>query len=309
MSEEDGDRAMARTEDANDPAVSKAAGNESTVSRSAVHESTREMPEYVAGRAQLGAGGPTTGSGVGWPEEADEMGRPLDSGRYAGASREELAGGGSGRRGRGLLVFVAVIIVVLALCLVGTRSIGLWPSFSNPFGKQQTDRSQPALLKSIQDLSRFTAAQGNFEQVVDLKEDRKYIPDFLLNHRTLFIAVGTVDAYVDFSQISQGAIVQSSDGKSVQIKLPAPQLTEPNLNLDKSYVFAEQRGLWNRVSDAFGGDTNRQQQTYKLAKDKLAAAAKDTELLQRAQDNTRKMLEGLLRSLGFQTVTVTFAAP
>lgn len=289
---------MARTEDANEPAVSKA-----------VHESTREMPEYAAGRAQLGAGGSTTGPRTGWPEEADDMGRPLDSGRYDGASREELAGGGSGRRGRGLLVLAAVIVVVLALCLVGTRSIGLWPSFSNPFGKQQTDRSQPALLKSIQDLSRFTAAQGNFEQVVDLKDDRKYIPDFLLNHRTLFIAVGTVDAYVDFSKISQGAIVQSSDGKSVQIKLPAPQLTEPNLNLDKSYVFAEQRGLWNRVSDAFGGDSNRQQQTYKLAKEKLAAAAKDTELLQRAQDNTRKMLEGLLRSLGFTTVTVTFAAP
>jgi hypothetical protein len=308
MSDEDGDRAMTRTEDANEPTVDKATAGESTVGTSAVHEPTREMPEYASGRAGLGAGRSTTESGVGWPEEAEEMGRPLDAGRSAGASREELAGDGSGRRGRGLLVLAGVIVVVLALCLYGTRSIGLWPDLSNPFDKQKTDRSQPALLKSIQDLSRFTAAQGNFEQVVDLKEDRKYIPDFLVNHRTLFIAVGTVDAYVDFSQISQGAVVQSADAKSVEIKLPAPQLTEPNLDLDKSYVFAEQRGLWNRVGDAFGGDANRQQETYKLAKEKIATAAKDTELAQRAQDNTRKMLEGLLRSLGYQTVTITFPA-
>ena len=61
-----------------------------------------------------------------------------------------------------------------------------------PFGSRTTDRSQPVLLKSIKDLSRFTAAEGNFQEIVDVQKDSKYLPDFLVNDRTLFVAVGSV---------------------------------------------------------------------------------------------------------------------
>jgi Protein of unknown function (DUF4230) len=275
----------------------------------AIREKTREMAEYSPGRARPGKGGDTsTDPGVGWPDEADEIGRPLDAGRFSDAAREELVPARPAR-GRGCLFTLAGAIVVIAALVVGLRAVGFWPHWSNPFAEQKTDRSQPPLLKSIQDLSRFTAAQGNFQVVVDLQNDRKFVPDFLLNHRTLFVGVGSVDAYVDFSSIGEGAVVESADGTSVEIKLPAPQLGEAHLNIEDSYVFAEQRGLFNRIRDAFAGDPNRQRETYQRAQDAITQAAKDTELLQRAQENTRKMLEGLLRSLGYQKVTITFATP
>ena len=50
------------------------------------------------------------------------------------------------------------------------------------------------------------------------------------------LGAGSVEAYVDFTKIGDGAIVQSADGKSVEIKLPAPQLGETNLDMEKSYV-------------------------------------------------------------------------
>jgi hypothetical protein len=104
-------------------------------------------------------------------------------------------------------------------------------------------------------------------------------------------------------------VVESTDGTEVEIKLPAPQLSEAQLDVEESYVFAEQRGLFNRVRDAFSGDPNRQRETYQRAEEAITQAAKDTELLQRAEENTRKMLEGLLRSLGYQKVTISFDAP
>jgi Protein of unknown function (DUF4230) len=275
----------------------------------AIREQTREMPEYARGRARPGAGGGTsTEPAGGQPDEADEIGRPLDAGRFSDAAREELVPARP-YRSRGCLFTLAAAIVVIAALVVGLRAVGFWPHWSNPFAEQKTDRSQPPLLKSIQDLSRFTAAQGNFQVVVDLQNDRKFVPDFLLNHRTLFVGVGSVEAYVDFSTIGEGAVVESADGTSVEIKLPAPQLGEAHLNVEDSYVFAEQRGLFNRIRDAFAGDPNRQRETYQHAQDAITQAAKDTELLQRAQENTRKMLEGLLRSLGYQKVTITFATP
>ncbi|MEH0819189.1 MULTISPECIES: DUF4230 domain-containing protein [unclassified Micromonospora] len=209
---------------------------------------------------------------------------------------------------RGLLwVLGAAALVVVVL--LGAQAAGIFPDFRNPFAKEQTDRSQPPLLKSIQDLSRYVAAEGNFQVVVDLQNDRNNVPDFLLNQRTLFVGAGSVEAYVDFTKISEGAVVESADGKSVDIKLPAPQLGKTNLDMQKSYVFAEERGLLNRLGELVNGDPNRQQQVYQLAEERITAAARDSGLTQRAEENTRKMLEGLLRSLGYEKVTVTYAAP
>ncbi|GIJ23508.1 DUF4230 domain-containing protein [Micromonospora lutea] len=215
------------------------------------------------------------------------------------------SGGGAVRALLWVLGAAALAVVVL----LGVQTTGILPEFRNPFTKEQTDRSQPALLESMQDLSRYVAAEGNFQVVVDLQNDRRNVPDWLLNQRTLFVGSGSVEAYVDFGTLTEGAIVQSADGKSVEIKLPAPQLGETNLDLEKSYVFAEERGLLNRVGDLIGGDPNRQQQVYRLAEDRITAAARDSGLNARAEENTRKMLEGLLRSLGFEQVSVTYVAP
>ncbi|NLU79805.1 DUF4230 domain-containing protein [Micromonospora sp. HNM0581] len=215
------------------------------------------------------------------------------------------SGGGAVRALLWVLGAAALAVVVL----LGVQTTGILPEFRNPFTKEQTDRTQPALLESMQDLSRYVAAEGNFQVVVDLQNDRRNVPDWLLNDRTLFVGSGSVEAYVDFATLTEGALVQSADGRSVEIKLPAPQLAETNLDLEKSYVFAEERGLLNRVGDLIGGDPNRQQEVYRLAEDRITAAARDSGLSARAEENTRKMLEGLLRSLGFEQVTITYVAP
>jgi Protein of unknown function (DUF4230) len=209
---------------------------------------------------------------------------------------------------RGLFWLVG-IVGLIAVLVLGSQAAGLWPDFSNPFGKKETDRSQPALLQSIRDLSRYVAAEGNFQVVIDVQRNRNHVPDFLVNRRTLFVGAGSVEAYVDFAKLADGAITVSDDGKSVSIRLPDPQLAPPKLDLEHSYVFSEQRGLVDWVNDVFNGDPNRQNQVYQLAEDRIAAAATESGLPERARDNTRKMLEGLFRSLGYTSITVTYAAP
>jgi hypothetical protein len=162
---------------------------------------------------------------------------------------------------------------------------------------------------SIQDLSRFEAASGNFQVIVDLQNNRKYVPDFLFNERSLFVADGSVDAYVDFSNIGQGDIkVDPTDSKKVTVNLPAPQLEPPNLDEGRSYLYATQKGLINRLSDVFSNNANDEQQLYQLGQQKIAAAALDSELPSRAEKNTTAMLNGLLKSLGYTSVTVNYAA-
>jgi len=234
---------------------------------------------------------PIRDSGVGWP---DESGPP-----------PRQSGGRWLRRLFGLAITIGLIFALI----IGLKSVNLWPTFRNPFATQTTDRSGPVLLKSIQDLSRYVAAQGSFEVIIDKQESRRFIPDFLVNERTLFVGAGTVDAYVDFSSVTQGAITVSADGKSVEIKLPAPVLDKPNLDHNRSYVFAEEKGIVNKYNDLFNNDPNKQQEMYQAAEERIAQSARDSELQARAQRNTEAMLKSLLHSLGYENVTVTFAAP
>jgi hypothetical protein len=260
-------------------------------------EPTSEFPEYP------------TGSEYARGQAAPDPARPWsadDPGQVPGQPEYPAASGGG--RGRGLF-WLAGILALAMVAVLGLRATDLWPSWHNPFAEQKTDRSQPPLLKSIQDLSRYVAAEGNFQVVIDLQQDRRYVPDFLLNERTLFVGAGSVEAYVDFGQLAEGAVVQSADGKSVEIKLPAPQLGKANLDLEHSYVFAEERGLLNRLGEVFERDPNKQREVYQKAEERITAAARDSGLTARAEENTRKMLEGLLRSLGYQTVTITYAQP
>jgi hypothetical protein len=199
------------------------------------------------------------------------------------------------------IVAGAIVIIVLLGGLLGFLKL------SNPFSKQIIDRSQPVLLVKIQDLARFEAATGTFDVIIDVQEDRRFIPDVLFSKRSLFVAEGTVDAYVDFSKIGDGAIqVDPQNSKVVTITLPAPQLEPANLNLDRTYVYAVQEGLINRVGDLFGGDPNDQQELYQLAQQKINAAALDSELRQRAADVTKSTLVSMFKSLGFTTVNVNF---
>jgi hypothetical protein len=204
-----------------------------------------------------------------------------------------------------LLPVAAVVALLVALP-------ALIPSL-NPFDEETIDRSQPVLLKSLENLSEYRAASANMQVVVDVEQDTDLIPSFIKGERTLFVAAGTVDAAVDFGGLgkSPDSVQVSDDRKSVTITLPAAQLTEARLDQERSRIYDRDRGALDRLEDAFSDDGGAdQQEIYVLAEEKLTeAAASDPALLQRAEENTRAMLEGMMRGLGFEKVTVRFDRP
>src|SRR6266496_3907816 len=126
---------------------------------------------------------------------------------------------------------VAAIVAVLVLILV-LSAVHLLPQLRNPFAETTTVRSQPVILKSITNLSRYEAASGSFEVVVDLTKRASLIPSFLEGSETLFIGQGTDIAFVDFSTLKNRAITVNADRTSVTVTLPKPQL-EPALRSEE----------------------------------------------------------------------------
>jgi Protein of unknown function (DUF4230) len=210
------------------------------------------------------------------------------------------------RRGMvGSVVGVAVVLLVALLALLGLARLTHWP-----FGSEERDRSGPAVLTAMRDLSEYHAATGQYQVVIDIQQDAKFLPDAIKGKRTIFLAIGSVDAYVDFRKLGDDAVSVSSDRKSVSITLPQAQLSKPTIDPDQSRVLNQDLGLVDRLGNLFSDQPNPQnQQMYQLAGQRLADAAKQVGLQKRAEDNTKATLDKLMRSLGFTTVNITFVNP
>ena len=213
------------------------------------------------------------------------------------------------RRSRVRLAAAILLVLVLFVAVAGLSGLRLWSSFPNPFATRQVDRSQPVLLKAIEDLAVYKAASGNFQVVVDLEESSRGIPLLVKGQRTLFVAGGSVDAEVDFSGLKGDAIKVSPDGQRVEITLPRAHLTPARVDPDQSRVFSRERGLLDRLGSVLSDNPTSERELYRLAQAKMQAAAVQSDLVARAEQNTRAMLVSMLRSLGYREVTVTFRDP
>lgn len=211
-------------------------------------------------------------------------------------------------RWRKRIVIGAVsLVVVVGLALVGS-AIHLLPQLRNPFSEQTTERSGPVLLQSIVQLSKYEAAEGNFQVVVDISSGGSLLPSFLEGSDTLFIGVGTDNAYVDFSKLKGNAVQVSADRLTATITLPPAKLDPAVLNVQQSYVFAQQQGLFTRVNSFLSGNPNSQQAVYELAQKQIEGAAAKSALITDAERNTRTMLTSLLQSLGFKNITIKYTS-
>jgi hypothetical protein len=210
------------------------------------------------------------------------------------------------RRGLvGTVVGVVVVLLVALLALFGLARLTHWP-----FGSEERDRSGPAVLTAMRDLSEYHAATGQYQVVIDIQQDAKFLPDVIKGKRTIFLAIGSVDAYVDFRKLGDDAVSVSPDRESVSITLPRAQLSTPNVDPDQSRVLNQDLGVIDRLGNLFSDQPNPQnQQMYQVAEQRLADAAKQVGLQKRAEDNTKTTLDKLMRSLGFTTVNITFVNP
>jgi hypothetical protein len=211
------------------------------------------------------------------------------------------------RRMPGWAKILTAVVVVLVVFFAGIR-FSVLPGLKDLFGTETHDRSGPALLESIQDISRYDAASGNFQVVVDLEKDTKYLPDAIRGSRTLYVGAGAVDAYVDLGKVAKNDVTVNEDRTAATLHLPHAQLGKATLDADRSYAVSKQRGLLDRLGDFFSDNPNGEQAVQKLAVKHINEAAKESELTKRAETNTTNMMKGLLSSLGFKKVEVTYGS-
>lgn len=201
---------------------------------------------------------------------------------------------------------VAVGAMVAVLVFVVASLLDPWDLLPNPFESERVDRSGPALLERLEDLAEYRAASAQLQELIDIEDDTRFVPSFISGERVSFLAFGTVDAVVDFSSLGRGAVTVDDDRTSVEVVLPPARIDTVRVDPQRSRVLNRERGVLDRLGSVFSDNPTSERELYQLGEEKLRVAAGQSELTERAEANTRRMLHALFESLGFDDITVRF---
>lgn len=202
------------------------------------------------------------------------------------------------------LVFGALFMA--GLLLVGGILAGNLFNFGVPFETETKDHSPPLILNEIKDLAEFRASEAQFEVIVDRETDVKWLPSFVAGERVQFVAVGSIEATVDFSEMGDNSVIFDDETNSATVVLPMPKVGDPVVDLESSGVMNRDRGVVDRLAGVLVDNPTEEISLILEAEDKMAAAVGQTELLTKAQENTTAMLTNLITALGVDSVRVIY---
>lgn len=185
---------------------------------------------------------------------------------------------------------VLLVIAVLIGSLAMNIKLGLFHT--------KEEITANGVLEKIRPLSELNTVEMQFNEIIDYK-DTKYFHDFEIpfTHKSfIFTAKARVKAGMNLMALTEDSI--RINGTEIHLTLPAPVITSKEILEYKAYD--EQDGLFNEITTE---DTLKALSQFEESLEKQAI---DSGILEQAQKNAKDSLTGLLKSLGFETISITF---
>lgn len=159
------------------------------------------------------------------------------------------------------------------------------------------------IVREINDLARLETASYEFEKVV-MAETKQDVLWGALGESMVFVAHGKVYAGVDFADMAVDDL-QVYDPTTVYVYLPEVKIFEdiPVLDNEKSFVADRDTGILTRA------DPQLESQVRQEAEKAIAAAAEESEILERATVNAQEFMSNFLKGLGFENIIFTDKPP
>ena len=194
-------------------------------------------------------------------------------------------------------MILGLIAGVLLLPFLATRAV-LWTPIAHLLHGRTTriDTSAVSVVDKIRQLNRLESVDYSIDKIVEGNRQAQGLPDFLAGDRLLLIAHGEVIAGVDLSRLDGNAV--QVDGNTVRVRLPQPQVLVTRIDNSRTRVYERTTGILVPT------DPNLETQVRQAAEQQITQAAIDDKILDKARQNARVSVTGLLYALGFHTVDV-----
>lgn len=194
------------------------------------------------------------------------------------------------------IALLALLPAVGGAAYLAGRSGSLVPPASSSV---VVERPAPNVLLAVRDLARLESADYHMERVVDLRDKQSSLWGLVhAEDALLLVAVGNVTAGIDLGRMQEGDIDADWEGRTVTIVLPAAEVFSAKLDNEHTYVASRSTDLLAQRKEGLEGRARAAAET------ELAQAARAANILEKANANARRTVEGLVRSLGYDTITV-----
>jgi Protein of unknown function (DUF4230) len=195
-----------------------------------------------------------------------------------------------GRSRFGTTLILSLLLVIVSVAAGAGLVYLIW----NP-----TQPDEPAVVEGIQRLNELATVKDTTQVLVTEEENaeifRQPLPAFLTGEKVLLVAVGEVEAGVDLGELGPEDVRVTGD--TVHIDLPAARILDSSLDEDKTRLYDRDRGVLK-----IRGNDDLIEEARRDAEDRMVEAAKDNDILTKAQDNAEASIRTLITSLGYDEV-------
>ena len=196
--------------------------------------------------------------------------------------------------------------VVLLAAAVGPILLGwfAWRAMRTPLDiaaeavqKEERTVDHGAVVTQIRELARLETAAMRVMHVSTIRQSYGIVPQAISGDEMTFVGVGDVIAGIDLGDLRPEDVVV--DGRTAVVRLPTSQVLVTRLDNEKSHVANRSTGVLRRSDPAL---ETRIRQT---AEKGIREEALRRDILGLAERNAETRIATLLRTLGFEQVTVT----
>lgn len=204
------------------------------------------------------------------------------------------------------LVVLAVLLVVRGLDLFG------WFGMENP--AEQPAAAGDVTLIEIRDLADLNVATGSYSVPVVIDAERtglrERLPGFVDGEQIVAIYYGDVDAKIDLRGLTAEGVIADPASRTITVRVPAPVLSRPSIDHEKSRIVSHQRGILQRVEDAAGdGSLVAKEELDTAAVNAINRAAEESHLEDTARQNGEQFLRLLCERMGYENITIDYVEP
>lgn len=198
----------------------------------------------------------------------------------------------------------ALVLLGLGALTIGSMIATLAWRFAHPIAppaETLSVRGGPDVVTAVRDLARLESASYHMERVIELTSTQSRVFGLLeAEDSILLVAAADVIAGVDLSELRDGDITIDEEAGRARITLPPPRVLTTALDNERTFVHSRRTDVLARRGDHLETQARRE------AESTLRASAIEAGILERARDNASRTVEALVRSLGYDDVSITF---
>lgn len=204
---------------------------------------------------------------------------------------EPVASHSPARGTLGRLLLVAAVVCGLALAVFVVRGLTPEPTHSV--------RSSETIVTAVRSLARLETASMRLQKVVDLQDQQSRLwGTVVAKDAILLIATADVRAGVDLAGLGPDSVKVDEVRRAVVLTLPRAEVFSVALNSQDTYVYSRTTEVLARHNPQL------ETRARNLAEEMLGRSAKESDIVQTAEQNAERVVRALLLPLGFAEVEV-----